>query len=104
MENYYDIFVEKLEKEMRDFRASYDNMDKIQIYNDWYIIGFCEEYFDMFMSEYYEYGYFEEIYKWLSQFESPLGYLYDMWMSADGAFSHDWDTMWDFVETVYKKY
>ena len=102
MENYYDIFVENLEKEMVAFRSSYDAMNKTQIYNDWYIIGFCEEYFDLFTSEYYEYEDCKEIYKWLSELDSPLGYLYDVWMCADSAFNHNWDAMWDFVEIAYK--
>lgn len=104
MTNYYDVFIENLEREMQDFRASYDNMNKTQIYNDWYIIGFCEEYFDLFMSEYYEYEDNKEIYRWLSELESPLGFLYDVWLGSDGVFNHDWDMMWDFVETVYKTY
>ena len=102
MENYYDIFVENLETEIKDFRASYDFMGVAETYNDWYVIGFFEAYFELFMSEYYEYEDCKEIYKWLSEFGSPLAYLYDEWLGADAAFNHNWDAMWDFVEEVYK--
>ena len=104
MENYYDIFIENLETEIRNFRKSYDNMSSAHAYNDWYIIGFCESYFDLFMSGYAEYDDYKEIYKWLSEIKSPLGYLYDVWICGDAAFNHNWDMMWDFVETEYKNY
>ena len=44
MKNAHEILCEKLDKEMSAFRASYNNMTTIQVYNDWYIIGFKEEF------------------------------------------------------------
>lgn len=101
MKNYYEIFRENLENELNEFKASYQN--PIVAYNDWYIIGFYEAYNELFGSGYCEYEDYEEIYKWLSTFKNPLRFLYDEWLGADGAFNHDWDMMWDFVETIYKE-
>lgn len=103
MKNYYEIFRENLENELNEFKQSYGKMQIMQVYNDWYIIGFYEAYNELFGSGYAEYEDYEDIYKWLSTFKNPLQFLYDEWLSADGAFNHDWDMMWDFVETVYKE-
>lgn len=101
--NYENIFYENLTKEMDNFKATYNNMEAIQIYNDWYIIGFYESYYELFMSDFLEYKDYEDLYKWLSGFEHPLQFLYNEWLSSDGAFNHNWDMMVDFVETVYKE-
>lgn len=96
-----DALRQKLNDEMTEFKKSYETMTPIQIYNDWYIIGFKEAYYDMLMNgvDWDDYDY---IAKWLCEFNNPLQFLYDEWLSADGEFDHDWDMMWDFLESVYK--
>lgn len=99
----YEALTVILENERNEFKQSYDKMDKTQIYNDWYIIGFYEAYYELLMSDYVECEEYEEIFKWLGTFTHPLHFLYEEWLSADGAFDHNWDAMWDFIETVYKE-
>ena len=101
--NCYETFIENLKKEVSEFKESYNNMTVTQTYNDWYIIGFYEAYYELFMSDFVDHDDYEKIYKWLSEFEYPLHFLYDQWLSADGAFNHDWDVMFDFVEDVYEE-
>lgn len=101
--NCYETFIENIKREIREFKESYNDMISTQVYNDWYIIGFYEEYYELFMSGYVEYDDYKELYDWLSKFEYPLHFLYDQWLSSDGAFNHDWDMLIDFVETVYKE-
>lgn len=93
---------EKLNQEMAEFKKSYQNMTPTQIYNDWYIIGFKEEYYEMLMSNFIDWDDYPFIAKWLCEFEQPLQFLYTEWLSYDGAFNHDWDMMFDFIEEVYR--
>lgn len=99
----YEMLVTILSNERNEFVQSYTHMDRQQIYNDWYIIGFYESYYELLMSDFVECEEYEEIFKWLCTFSQPLHFLYEEWLSADGAFNHDWEEMWDFVETVYKE-
>ena len=93
---------EILTNEMVEFKKSYETMSPMQVYNDWYMIGFKEEHYDMLMSDYIDWDYYEYIEKWLCGFECPLQFLYDEWLGADGAYDHDWDAMFDFIEEVYE--
>lgn len=97
----YDVLKNNLEKEISEFRALYNNMTSQQTYNDWYIIGFKEEYFEMLMSDFVDGRFSEKEISWLSSLDSPLAFLYEEWLSSDGAMDHDWDSMLDFVHTVY---
>jgi hypothetical protein len=93
---------QKLNNEMAEFKKSYEAMTPTQIYNDWYIIGFKEEYYDMLMSDFVDWDDYDYIAKWLCEFECPLQFLYNEWLSADGEFDHDWDIMFDFIEEIYR--
>ena len=88
---------------MEAFKASYKNFDVQQTYNDWYIIGFYESYYEMMSCDFLENQNAEEVVAWLSGKEEPLAFLYNEWMDCDGALSHNWDDMLDFVRTVYEK-
>lgn len=96
--------IETLQKEMQEFEDSYKNMSPTQIYNDWYIIGFYNEYYEMLTSRFVEDMsiYFEEL-DWLGTKDKPLRFLYDKWMSCDGSFSHNWDNMLDWMCLVYRE-
>ena len=94
---------EKIDKEMEAFKASYKSFDAIQIYNDWYIIGFYESYYEMMSCDFLENEGAEEEIVWLSGKEKPLEFLYNEWMDSDGAFSHNWDDMLGFLRTVYEE-
>ena len=99
--NNYELLAEKVSVELQAFEKSYENMQPVQIYNDWYIIGFYNEYAEMLTSGYLDdLGYDDEI-AWLLSFEYPLQHLFDEWLSADGAFSHDWDDMLDWLHLVF---
>lgn len=97
-----NTLAQKLNNEMAEFKKTYETMTPIQIYNDWYIIGFYEAYYEMLMSDFIDWDDYSHIEKWLCEFECPLQFLYDEWLSADGAFDHDWDVMFDFIEEVYE--
>lgn len=97
-----NTLTQKLNNEMTEFKSTYETMEPIQIYNDWYIVGFYEEYYEMLMSDFIDWDDYSYIEKWLCEFEYPLQFLYDEWLSADGAFDHDWDAMFDFIEVVYE--
>lgn len=99
----HDLLVEKVEKELTDFKKSYENFSSQRTYNDWYVIGFHEEYSEMLCSDFLENRDYEDLFKWLSSFDKPLAFLYDQWLSSDGAFSHDWDDMIDWVQLVYQE-
>lgn len=94
-------FFDKLEAEMQEFKDSYKSMTPTEIYNDWYIIGFFEEYFDMF--EGVEFGEQDEVLSWLASQDKPLDFLYEKWMGSDGAFSHDWNDMISWVNDEYDR-
>ena len=93
----------KFDKEIAEFRKSYEHKTPIQVYNDYYIISFMENYYTMIISDGFinwdDYNYLLE---WLLQFENPLHFLYDEWLKADGAFDQDWDSMFDFILQIYE--
>lgn len=99
--NVYDQLREKILAELEEFQASYKDMEIIQVYNDWYIIGFYNSYADLFTSEHIGNFKFEEEAKWLLSFEKPLGTLYHDWLSSDGAMSYDWNDMISWVQDNY---
>lgn len=96
---------QKLNAEMAEFKKTYETMTPTQIYNDWYIIGFYEAYYELLLyinDNEDTYCGSQEILDWLNTFKNPFGFLYSEWLSADGALSYDWDDMFDFIEEVYK--
>lgn len=95
----YELFINNIKREREEFKANIG----VNAYEHWYKIGFYESYYEMFMSNYHEFEDYENIYEWLSTFPHPLQFLYCEWLDCDSAFNHDWDEMWDFVETVYKE-
>lgn len=87
---------QKLDNEMQVFRKSYETMESIQVYNDWYIICFYESYYELLshvIGDDNSYGDCQSMIEWLDTFENPLGFLYDEWLSCDGAFCGLWDDM-----------
>ena len=92
---------EKLTNEMQQFRATYETMTPAQVYNDWYIIGFYEAYYEMLSCDFVDWDDYDYIAKWLCEFECPINFLYSEWLGVDGAFNHDWDVMFDFIEETY---
>ena len=85
--------VEKLNKEIEEFRYSYKNMTYTQVYNDWYTIGFYESYFDLLTSGFIDDRIKEETVKWLLSKEKPLAFLYSEWLGCDDPGSLDWNDM-----------
>ena len=97
------ILREKLDHEMNEFKSSYNDMSITEVYNDWYIIGFNESYYELLFSDYVEERLDKDVLKWLSSKETPLSYLYDEWLSCDGHTSYGWDDMIDWLESVYSE-
>lgn len=102
--NSYEKLMASLDKEMQAFKDSYKSMTTTQVYNDWYIIGFYQEYYDMLTTGISGQLWLDDsVMAWLTEKENPLGFLYDQWMSCDGSFSHDWEDMLDWVNLVYRE-
>lgn len=99
--NSYDILIEKLEKEMQEFRASYESKSPMEVYGDFNKIAFWEEYYSLFTSDYLSNDNDTHIVNWLSEIENPMQFLYDQWLDADIAFDHDRDIMSDWLESLY---
>lgn len=101
----YSSFREKLDQEIKEFRSGYqDKCTSAETYEDWHVIAFMEEYYDMFLSVVsagVTRRFDDNELKWLASFEAPLDNLYQEWMKKDEAMNHDWDVMIDFVHTAY---
>lgn len=67
------------------------------VYREWYKIMFFEEYYQLLAADYVKN---DNLITWLSQFDNPLHFLYEEWLSCDGAFNGDWDEMIDWMEEV----
>ena len=97
-----ELFYTKIDSEMDRFRDSYKTMEYIQIYNDYYIIGFYETIHEILTSDYVKDNY-PEILKWLNTKENPLAYLYEKWMDMDGSFDFGWDENINWINILYRK-
>lgn len=98
-----ELLEEKLDSEIAEFRASYNKLSVAETYNDWYVIGFMEEYFDALSSDNVSQRLGEKEMSWLTSKEKPLSFLYDFWMGVDGAMDHDWEAIFDFVRNAYNE-
>ncbi|MBQ9688182.1 hypothetical protein IJV79_00940, partial [bacterium] len=103
MNNNFDLLVEKIENELETFRDSYKNFNVIQTYNDWYIIGFYEAYYDFLTSDYLNPQQEANIISWLASMDKPLESLYMLWEDNSKAFSHDWDDMFGWLCEAYEE-
>ena len=95
------IFKENLNREMQDFRQSFKSMRPVDVYNSFYKINFYEEYYMLLVSDFIDE--YTQILEWLSKLSYPLAFLYDEWLSCDGAFSGDWNDMINFITNIYEK-
>lgn len=91
-----------VENEINNFHNRYTTMEPIQIYNDWYIIGFYESVNEFLapatVIEYLS----DEIISWLSNFENPISFLYNEWLSYDEEISYTWSSdLAHFISYVY---
>ena len=84
---------QKLDNEMQQFKSTYQTMTPTQVYNDWYIIAFYEAYYEMLVYNIETEDLNKDIIEWLDTYENPLGFLYNEWLSCDGAFCMLWDDM-----------
>ena len=98
----YDKLIDSLDKEHEAFEDSYKSMTTTQVYNDWYIIGFYEAYYDMLSTDIAVLPQLDDdIIAWLATKEKPLAFLYNKWMSCEGSLSHDWEDMLDWITLVF---
>lgn len=102
MKTAHEILCEKMDKEMDAFKKSYESMTPTQVYNDWYIIGFKEEFYEMLSCDFIENRCIDDEIAWLATMDNPLQYMYDYWMDCDGSFSHNWDFLIDMLEDAYR--
>ena len=97
---------QKLDSEMEEFKQTYETMERVRIYNDWYIIMFYESYYELltYINEdecpYYNGN---DILEWLDTFEKPIGFLYDEWLSCDNAFCGLWDDMFAWLRDLMEE-
>lgn len=101
-----NILKENLNREIREFRKNFQSMKPIDVYNSFYRINFYEEYYMLLMSDFideYTQIFSERIVEWLNKFENPLLFLYNEWLSYDGAFSGDWNDMVNFITNLYEE-
>lgn len=94
-------FRAKLDVEITEFRNSYENKTKKEIYNDWYVISFYENYYELVANCICEIK--TDIVRWLNSYRRPLAFLYDEWLSCDGSFSDAWDDMSDWVKQLFNE-
>ena len=101
MKTAHEILCEKMNQEMTAFKNSYESMTVTQTYNDWYIIGFKEEFYEMLSCDFVDNQNLEEEIAWLATMDNPLQYMYDYWMDCDGSFNHNWDFLADMIRDAY---
>ena len=99
--NTRTIFRENLNREIREFRKSFQNVQPTGVYNSFYKINFYEEYYLLLISDFI--GEYTQLVEWLSKFENPLAFLYGKWLNRDGAFSGDWNDMVNFITNLYEE-
>lgn len=99
--NEKTILKENLNREIREFRKSFQSMQPVDVYNSFYKINFYEEYYLLLMSDFIDED--TQLIEWLSKFANPLAFLYDEWLSCDGAFSGDWNDMVNFITNLYEE-
>lgn len=92
---------ENLNREIKEFRQSFESMNPEDVYDSFYLINFYEEYYMLLMSDFIDD--YEQIIKWLSKFQYPLEYLYGEWLRCDRAFSGDWNDMMNFITNLYEE-
>jgi len=97
----FNVLKEKLEHEMNEFKASYNDMSSTEVYNDWYIIGFHEAYYKLLTSDYFSDEVEPKTINWLANKKTPVSYLYEKFKSCDEEMSHSWDDMIDWIIDVY---
>ena len=95
------IFKENLNREIQDFRQSFKSMQPVDVYNSFYKINFYEEYYMLLVTDFIDE--YAQILEWLSKLSYPLAFLYDQWLSCDGAFSGDWNDMVNFITNLYEE-
>lgn len=99
------MFKDKIVSEYNSFKREYEHMSPTEVYDDWYKIGFYEEYSTLFLSStFMKDEYYAPIRQWLDTFEYPILFLYNEWLKQDGAFSHDWNSMIEFMKYLYEFY
>lgn len=97
--DYKNILTEKINEERESFRLSYADKNSLIVYDDWYKISFYEEYYGFLTSDFIEHH--MDVVEWLCQFENPLAFLYEEWLSCDDAFNGDWDIMFEWLNNLY---
>lgn len=100
-EKEIDELLKIISDEIEEFRKMYEFSASSVTYNDWYVIGFKEEYYDMLTSMSDDLG--EDIVRWLNKHKCPLDFLYNEWISCDSSFSHNWDKMMDWISCIYSE-
>ena len=95
------VLEENLDNEMKSFKRSFERMKPEEVYESFYKISFYEEYYALLTSDFIDN--YEQLVEWLSVHSYPLAFLYDEWLSCDGAFSGDWNDMINFITNIYEE-
>lgn len=96
--NQYEILMNHVNQELKEFRKNELQKSKDEIYKDNYKIHFFEMYYEFFKNATYDY------YDMLLKLTEPLKFLYAEWLSSDGCFSENWDDLQDFLDEVFRNY
>ena len=99
--NNKTILKESLNREIQEFRKSFQSMQPVDVYNSFYKINFYEEYYMLLSSDFIDE--YTQLIEWLSKLSYPLAFLYNEWLSCDGAFSADWNDMINFITNLYEE-
>lgn len=99
--NHNDILTKKVSEERNVFRLHYADKNPLDVYDDCYKINFYEEYYGLLTSNFTDFTKNNEVVEWLCQYENPIAFLYEQWLSCDDAFSGDWDEMLDWLDEIY---
>lgn len=94
-------FRAKLDAEITEFRNSYKEKTIEETYNDWHVISFYENYYNLLADSINDIEI--DVICWLNGFKRPLMYLYNEWLSCDYSISDSFDDMVDWIEGLYQK-
>lgn len=97
----FEKLSEKIDIEISEFKSHYEGLSPMAVYNDSYKINFFESFKNMLSNDYIDNDYNGKVIAWLSEKNSPIDFLHEMYMGSDGEMSYDWDDMMEWVKGVY---
>jgi len=106
-EELVNILATKVYTEFAQFKTNTLNCTKEEIFRKCYEINAKESYQDFlaggigFDTDEEKKRRKKELIIWLIEKDNLLDFIYDEWLSFDGAYSEDWDNLYDVICTIY---